>query len=199
MIEWTVRAALGARQVDRVVVSTEDEEIASKARDTGAEVIIRPAEMAGDTARFEPVLLHVLETLRVEEGYEPSLLVTMLCTSPLTLSEDVDGTIEMLLDKEADSALAATPCVPFLWRVNEDGFAEGINHDPTYRFMRQEIPPQYDELGAIYVMRTEGFLKYERQYFGRIVIYPIPPERSVDIDEPTDLVIAQALMALQEK
>ena len=82
MIEWTVRTALGARRVDRVVVSTEDEEIASKARDAGAEIIMRPAEMASDTARFEPVLLHVLETLREEEGYEPSLLVTMLCTEP---------------------------------------------------------------------------------------------------------------------
>lgn len=196
LIAWSVRAALGAEMVSRVVVSTEDAEIAAAAREAGGEVVDRPVELAADDTPNEPVFLHVLETLREQEGYNPDLFVNIQCTSPLATAEDIDGTIKTFLNSDADLALAAVPCHPFIWRIGEDGYAEAVNHDSDFRRRRQDMECSYQELGTIYVSRTETFLKHRRRFYGRKVIYPLPPERGIDIDEPKDLTIAMALLGL---
>jgi N-acylneuraminate cytidylyltransferase len=104
-----VREACRSLRLTRLAVSTDDDEIASVARRYGAEVILRPAEISGDTATSESALLHALEHLRATEQYEPDLLVFLQCTSPLTLAEDIDGTIDVLLATGADTALAVVP------------------------------------------------------------------------------------------
>jgi len=77
-------------------------------------VVWRPAEISGDTSPSEAALLHVLDHLRSTEGYEPDLLVFLQCTSPLTLPEDIDCTVQVLLDEDADTALAVMPFHHFL-------------------------------------------------------------------------------------
>ncbi|MDD2238193.1 MAG: acylneuraminate cytidylyltransferase [Kiritimatiellae bacterium] len=191
LIAWTIDAALAAKRVDRVVVSTDDAEIADVARQWGAEVVLRPVEIAGDTASSESALLHVLETLRTDEQYVPDMLVFLQCTSPLTSAEDVDGTVERLLERGGDTALSVTPFHYFLWREEGAGQAEGINHDKALRLMRQEREAQYLETGAVYVMRAPGFLKAKHRFFGKTVMYEMPPERCLEIDEPSDLEVAE--------
>src|SRR5512147_2780930 len=132
-----------SRYVTRVVVSTDDAEIAAAAQQYGAQVVWRPAEISGDHASSESALLHALEHLHTTEGYQPDLLAFLQCTSPLTLAVDIDGTIQALLEQEADSALAVTPFHYFLWRQEPGGDATGINHQKTCRPLRQEREPQY--------------------------------------------------------
>ena len=156
LIAFNIEQARLSRYVDRLVVSTDDAEIAAVAQQYGAEVVWRPAEISGDTASSESALLHTLEHLRQSEGYEPDVLVFLQCTSPLTLAEDIDGTVQALLDQGADSALATIPFHYFLWR-QADGDAVGINHDKRSRPLRQERQPQYLESGAVYAMRADGF------------------------------------------
>ncbi len=187
MIGWTIDAARRSKYVNRVVVSTDDSAIADVACRFGAEVVKRPAEISGDTASSESALLHVLESLRATEGYESDLLVFLQCTSPLTTAEDVDGVVECLVNGRADSALAVTPFHYFLWRVTEQGGAEGINHDKCRRPMRQERAPQYLETGAVYAMRAAGFLEAKHRFFGTTQMYVMPPERCQEVDEPADL------------
>jgi len=194
LIGWTIEAALAARYVDRVVVSTDDPEIASVSSRFGAEVIMRPPELSGPWASSESALLHVLQTLQETENYQPTEVVFLQCTSPLTLPEDIDGTIRALFDENADSALAVTPFHYFLWRRDKTGDAVGINHDKQSRPMRQEREPQFLETGAVYVMRTEGFKKAKHRFFGKTVLYVMPPERCLEIDDPWDLRIAEVLM-----
>lgn len=194
LVAWTIEAARKTKSIDRVVVSTDDPEIEAVSKEYGAQVISRPAELATDTASSESALLHALDHLAKTEGYEPDILVFLQCTAPLTLPEDIDGTIQALLDEEADCALAVTPFHGFLWRRDEGEGAVGINHDKTVRQMRQDLEPQYLETGAVYVMRTEGFKKAQHRFFGRVAMYVIPRERSLDIDEPVDFLTAEKLM-----
>lgn len=194
LIGWSIAAALGSRHHPRVVVSTDGEDIAAEARRCGAEVILRPASIAGDSAKSEDALLHVLEALRTREGYQPDLLVFLQCTSPLTLSEDIDGTIDALDKDGADTAVAVVPFHYFLWRHNADGHAVGINHDLRFRPLRQEREPQYLEAGAVYVMKADPFREVKHRFFGRVALHVMPAERRWEIDDPIDLEIAASLI-----
>src|SRR5690242_12671648 len=116
LVARAVAAARGARRVSRVVVSTDDPEIARVAREAGAETVVRPPALSGDRVPSEAALLHVLEHLQQGEGYAPELTVFMQCTSPFTTGEDVDGAIDALLAGSADTVLSVTPFHGFLWR-----------------------------------------------------------------------------------
>ncbi len=199
LIAHTIAAAKASVRVGHVVVSTDDAEIADVARRCGAVVVDRPADLAGDTAGSEAALLHALETLEREEGYRPSLLVFLQCTSPLTTAEDIDGTIAALIDEKADTAVSVAPFHYFLWRRDADGGGVGINHDKSVRPLRQERSCQYVETGAVYVMIVEGFRRAKHRFFGRTALYITPAERRWEIDAPLDLAVAATLMAERDR
>jgi N-acylneuraminate cytidylyltransferase len=198
LIAWTIRAAREAKRVTRVVVSTDDAEIARVANECGAGVVWRPAEISGDIASSESALLHVLGHLRETENYRPELLAFLQCTSPLTTAADIDGTIGAMLDQRADSALSAARFFHFVWRVDSDG-ASGVNHDKRVRQRRQERPAEFLENGAIYAMRTEGFLAARHRFFGKTAIYEVEAGRSLEIDEPDDFEVAEVLLRRRDE
>lgn len=197
LLALTIEAARGARRVQRIVVSTDDDAIAEAAQKLGVDVVMRPAELASDTASSESALLHALEQLQAKEHYDPAVLAFLQCTSPLTLPEDIDGTIAALLEEGADSALAVTSFHGFLWRADAAGEAVGINHDKSVRPMRQQRGGQYLETGAVYAMRTSGFRQARHRFFGKTALYVMPPERVLEIDEPLDLELAEMRVRAQ--
>lgn len=194
LIAHMIESALAASSVERVIVSTDDVEIGDVATRFGADVQWRPADLSGDTASSEAALLHALETLEREQAFSPELTVFLQCTSPLTRSEDIDGVVRALIESDADCALTVAPFHRFLWREQQDGTAAGINHDPAVRELRQQRAPQYIETGGVYAMRTEGFLEARHRFFGRVAMHCIPEGRSMEIDEPVDFRIAEALL-----
>jgi YrbI family 3-deoxy-D-manno-octulosonate 8-phosphate phosphatase len=193
LIAWTIEAALGTRSIERVVVSTDDPQIEAVAVRCGAEVIARPAALAGDEASSESALLHALDAL----GERAELLVFLQCTSPLTTAADIDGTVQALLDRDADCAVAVARSHRFLWQVDGEGLAAGVNHDPRSpggRERRQDRPAEFVEAGSVYVCRVEGFRRARSRFFGRIALHEIPAERCWEIDEPLDLEVAEVLL-----
>lgn len=194
LVGWTVEAARAAERVDRVVVSTDDPEIAALSARYGAGVVPRPAEISGDLASSEAALRHALDHLRDTEGYAPERLVFLQCTSPLTAPEDIDGTIEALEREGADTALAVVPFHYFLWRRGDDGGGLGINHDKAVRLLRQQRAPEFLETGAVYVMKTAGFLEVGHRFFGKTALYEMPAERRWEVDDPIDMEIAEVLL-----
>jgi N-acylneuraminate cytidylyltransferase len=193
LIAHTIGRALAAQKVTRVVVSTDDAEIAQVSHAHGAEVVMRPVELAGDTSRSEDALFHVLDHLAASESYAPDLTVFLQCTSPLTTSEDIDGTIDRLIGEGADTAHSVVPFHYFLWRHGQNG-ADGVNHDKSFRLMRQQREPEYLETGSVYVMRTQGFLAERFRFFGRTAMHVIPFDHWQEIDEPLDFQIAEERM-----
>jgi len=194
LISYSIEAASKAQSINRVIVSTDDQAIADISEENGAEIIWRPADIAGDLASSESALLHVLQVLNEKEDYQPDLLVFLQCTSPLTQPEDIDGTVQALLQAKADTSFAAAPFHYFLWSRDSEGMAEGINHKKSSRAMRQQRDGQFIEAGAVYVMRVDGFLKNKHRFFGKTVLYEIPEERCFEIDEPVDLLIAERMI-----
>jgi N-acylneuraminate cytidylyltransferase len=194
LIGYTIENAFQTKLVNRVFVSTDDPEIEKVSKEFGAEVVRRPLELSTDTSSSEEALLHVLECLWQTERYEPELIVFLQCTSPLTEPEDIDGTIQNLIDNQSDSAFAATPFHYFLWKNNAKECAEGINHDETTRVMRQDRTEQFLETGAAYVMKTDGFKQAKHRFFGKTTFHVMPFERCLEIDTLVDFKVAASLL-----
>lgn len=188
LIAWTIETALRAETVGKVVVSTDDEEIGEVSARWGAHVVWRPAAISGDTAPSEEALLHALRHLGIDEG----VLVFLQCTAPLILPEDVDGTVRAL-EGGVHSAFTAAPWHQFPWRL-EGGSAVPVGHTKTFRPRRQDRTSLYVEVGAVYAMDIARFLQEGHRFPGPTALYPIPRERSVEIDDETDFFIAEALM-----
>jgi len=203
LIAHSIEQALQSKVINKVVVSTDSPEIGAISNQCGAEVIWRPDDISGDKASSEGALLHVLETLRNRDNYEPDIMVFLQCTSPLTITEDIDGTIKALLSDNADTALSVAPFHYYLWRLDADTRgninAIGINHNKQSRPLRQEREPQYIETGAVYVMRVQGFLQTRHRFFGKTSLYIMPNSRRLEIDDLVDLKTAEVLMQDRKK
>jgi len=191
LLAWTIEAARAAEQIDRVVVSTDDAEIAEVAKRHGADVVERPAELATDTASSESALLHVLDALREADSYEPDLVVFLQATSPVRESDDIDNAIRHYRSERADSLFSCTRVTDhFLWE-EKDGCYVGANHDYRNRKPRQGITARYLENGSIYVF-TPGLIRKEHNRLGgKIAIYEMPMWKSFQIDDRDDIEVCE--------
>ncbi len=191
LIARAIVAARAADGIDRVVVSTDDPEIAATAREWGAEVVARPAELSGDTAGSESALLHALDEL-ARLGIGVGILVFIQATSPFIDSADLDAAIARVRAGESDSVFSAAESWGFLWRSGATG-ATGINHDHRHRPRRQDREPEFLETGAFYVMDAAGFRQAEHRFFGRVGLALVPEAHSIEIDTEEQLMLASAI------
>lgn len=192
LIARTVRAALLARSVSHVYVSTDSHEIATCAEQAGASIIQRPDSISGDTASSEDALLHACEVWN-QAGSLPDALVFLQTTSPFTTSADIDGAVAKLDSEPADVVLGVAAHHRFQWCQNEDGCLSAVGHDMFSRPRRQELSNRFVETGALYVMRTPGFVKSRFRFFGKVVGHELPEESMLEIDTPQDLLVARAI------
>lgn len=192
LVRRAVEAARDAVTIDAVVVSTDGDAIAAEARASGARVVRRPAALAGDEASSESAVLHVLDELAAA-GEEPEVVVFLQATSPFIDPGDLDAAIARIVDGHADSVFAAAPSHAFLWRTASDGSAVAVNHDASTRPRRQDRAPEHRETGAFYVFRTDGFRARRHRFHGRVEVVLVDAASAIDIDDPSDLALAEAL------
>ena len=196
-IPLIARAIVSAREadgIDRVVVSTDSDEIAAVAREWGAEVVTRPAELSGDTASSESALEHALDELG-RLGVDVGILVFIQATSPFIDPADLDAAVERVRAGESDTVFSAVESWGFLWRRSVTG-ATGINHDHRHRPRRQERELEFLETGAFYVMDAAGFRRAKHRFFGRIGVALVPEAHAIEIDTEEQLALASAIAPL---
>ncbi|MFF1303146.1 cytidylyltransferase domain-containing protein [Streptomyces sp. NPDC058307] len=205
LVARAVRECRATRLVTDVLVSTDDQAIAAAAREAGAEVVLRPAAIAGDTATSEAAVLHALDTHEALHGAAVDVVVFVQCTSPFVVREDIDGVAAAVVEDGADTAVTVAPFHGFIWRDAEapqdaagstTGGGFGVNHDKSYRPRRQDRPQDLLETGAAYAMDAPGFRKHQHRFFGRTELVRTDPARVLEIDDPHDLARARALAPL---
>jgi N-acylneuraminate cytidylyltransferase len=193
LIEWTIRSALAAKRLGRVVVSTDDGEITEVSRRAGADVPFRrPAELALDATPTEPVMLHALDELE-RLGYRPDAVVLLQPTSPARRPGSIDAAIELLDTARADSVVGVCENHHFFWRKPQ---APEALYDYRNRPRRQDITDRwYRENGSIYVTRTSTLRTEKNRLGGRIAMHVMSEQESWEIDTEADLRVVAALMA----
>ena len=200
LVAYTIEAARKSRWIGRVLVSTNDPEIAAASKRFGAEVpFLRPAELARDETPTLPVLQHVLAQLKSAEKYEPEIIVLLQPTSPLRRVEDIDRAVALLHQTGADSvvSLCAAEHSPY-WmnRLEGDRVLPFLDNVPEYE-RRQDLPPVYRLNGAVYATRRRILMEQDRLLGEDTRGIVMDAESSVDIDTPLDLRIA--MLILQER
>lgn len=197
LVTRAVQACLAARLVTDVAVSTDDPAIAEAARAAGAEVVLRPADIAGDTATSEAAVLHAMDAYEAIRGGVVDVVLLVQCTSPFLTGEEVDGVAAAVIEGGADTAHTVAPFHGFVWREGDgDDGGHGVNHDKATRPRRQDRPQDLLETGAAYAMRAPGFRAAGHRFFGRTALVRTEPARVLEIDEPDDLDRARALAPL---
>lgn len=158
LIAYTIDAGKGAQYIDRIIVSTDDAEIAATAKALGAEVpFVRPTEFAADDTRDYPVFEHALQWLAEHEDYRPDIVVQLRPTSPLRTSQDIDRTIAALAEHpEADSARTVTEPEqsPYkMFRIKDAGYLEPLLTIPgvpeSFNLPGQKLPKAYKHVGYV--------------------------------------------------
>jgi len=199
LIAWTIETALKTACLERIIVSTDDEEIAKIAKAYGSEVpFSRPKEFAHDDTTDMPVYEHTLTWLGENEGYIPDIIVWLRPTAPLRTSEDIEKAVDILVESKADwvrSVCEAEHHPYWMYRLvngKMESFIEGIDIRSYIR--RQLMPPAYRVNGTVDVTWRETILEKKILYSGNMQAYVMPVERSIDVDTEMDFAFIKTLM-----
>lgn len=183
VVAHSVVHARNSALVSEVYVSTDDPEIAEVARRYGAEVVLRPPDLANDTATSESALLHVLDELNRQGKPDPDLMVFLQCTSPVRRPDDIDNAIRALLAEEADSLFSACEFNRLIWAVDGERLYS-LNYNFHRRQREQEMAKQFRENGSIYVLKPEILRANDNRMGGKIAVYEMDFWSSYQIDAP---------------
>lgn len=199
LIAHSIEVAIAAPSVHRTVVSTDDVAIAESAKKYGAEVpFLRPAELAGDSSQVVDAVIHLLESLKRTEKYEPTHVMLLQPTSPLRTSDDIEKAVALLRERNADSLVSVCRSENLLFTKGEDDVLHALTGQQSAN--RQEVPTCYRLDGSmIYLTQTEMLLAARSFLSGKLVGYEIERWRAVDLDEPQDFVLGERIFGMRDE
>ena len=193
LLAYSIGQALQIPEIDKVVVSTDDREIADVAAAKGSGVIMRPAELATDQATTESAMLHALDVLG-REGDEYDYTVIIEPTSPLRSPATVQRCLRLAIDRSASVVITVTEIKSNLGRLRNDRFTPLIPNAPR---RRQDREPTFAEVGVAYVVSTTHLRKSGRIFDGPDpMAIAVDPIEAIDINTPADLILCSALLGV---
>ena len=204
LIAWSIEHALAVKRIERVIVSTDSEEIATVAREYGAEVpFIRPAELAQDDSPEWLAWRHALHYFFEMTGDLPEVMVSVPSTAPLRLPQDIENCLNEYEKNEADIVITITKAhrSPYfnMVKINADGTVGLVNPPQSAISRRQDAPVVYDMATVCYVANPSFIMNHSGIFEGRVKAVQIPTERAIDIDTLLDFQIAESLFNIREQ
>lgn len=204
LIAWSIEHALAVNRIERVIVSTDSEEIAAVAREYGAKVpFIRPAELARDDSPEWLAWRHALNYLQESEGALPQMMVSVPATAPLRLPLDIENCLDEYEKGDADMVITVTDAhrSPYFNMVkgHPDGTVGLVISPQSAIARRQDAPTVYDVTTVAYVVRPEFVMSHNGAFEGRVRAVHVPTERAIDIDTLLDFQIAECLLNSREQ
>ena len=200
LIYYSINSALQSQYIDKVIVSTDDEEIKEISIHFGAEIVERPSNLAEDESTTIDVVFHVLDMLK-ENSYEPTIIILIQPTSPLRDIEDIDKAIELFLKSKCDTLMSVreTKHPPFWCFKLEEGLLKTIFDIKYLSIISQDLEKAYQLNGSIYIARPKVLKRNKSFYSENTIPYIMPFEKSIDIDDEFDFMIAEFLMQKLKK
>jgi CMP-N-acetylneuraminic acid synthetase len=204
LIAWSITHALTVNRIERVIVSTDSEEIAAVARDYCAEVpFIRPTELARDDSPEWLAWRHALNYLLESTGALPEVMVSVPTTAPLRLPLDIENCLDEYEKGDTDMVITITDAHrnPYfnMVKANEDGTVGLVNPPQSTIARRQDAHVVYDMATVCYVANSEFVMTHKAIFEGRVKAVHVPTERAIDIDTLLDFQIAEILLNMREQ
>ena len=195
LITYTINEALKLKKINEVIVSTDDNEIAKISKELGANVILRPKELAEDDSPVIKAVIHVMEQLK--EKYDQSTLIILLQpTSPLRTKDDIEKCIDLFFNNECESVLSICELShPPEWNLKiKRGFLKPLHGYINFEKRTQDCEKVFIANGAIFIATLETLQRYNSFLTKKTIPYVMPIERSIDIDNEIDFILAELLM-----
>ncbi|MHA1491130.1 MAG: acylneuraminate cytidylyltransferase family protein [Promethearchaeota archaeon] len=197
LIAHTIEVAKKSRIFDRIIVSTDNEEIAEVAKDYGAEVpFIRPMELATDTADAMDVVIHALKWFK-NQGHDFDYVMKLQPTSPLRIEQDIINSMDLIIQKDGDSVISVSECDhhPF-WSntLGPDLKMNSFIKKEIRKKNRQDLPIYYRLNGAIFLSKTDKLITTKDWFGENSYAYIMDSKRAIDIDSEFDFDIATFLI-----
>ena len=199
LIAWTIEQAKSSRYIDKVIVSTDDPEIAEIAEKCGAEVpFLRPKELATDDAKTIDVIMHAVNRFE-NEGEYFDIIVLLEPTSPLRKEDDLDNSIEFFIKNidKVDSLVSVGEVHlenPYIMKKVENGCVKPFIEIDENLYQRQQLPKIYFPYGVIYLSKTSTLKKYKTFYQERTIPYLIERWQNYEIDDVYDFTCIEAIL-----
>ena len=197
LIAWTIEQAENSKYINKVIVSTDDEEIAKISKEFGAEVpFLRPEELARDDSPTIDAIMHAINWFEKREEFF-NIIVLLQPTSPLRTTNDIDKAIELFLnDKNALSLVSVKENEhPPFWSFKiENNLINPLFGDEYLKKRRQELPKSYMPNGAIYISCVDVLKEYKSFYTPKTISYIMSSERSIDIDNEFDFSLVEFVL-----
>jgi len=198
LITWTIEQAQNCKFFDKLIVSTDDNQIAKISKDYGAEVpFLRPKELATDNSSTIDTIIHTINFME-NQSYHPEVVVLLQPTSPLRTSEDIETALRLFIDhkKNCSSVISVTEYdhSPYWSLKIENEYLKPNFGEKFLKMRRQDLPQLYMPNGSIYISSTEDLRKFNGFFGDKIIPYIMPKERSVDIDTTLDFKLAELLL-----
>ncbi|MCB0393841.1 MAG: acylneuraminate cytidylyltransferase family protein [Bdellovibrionales bacterium] len=192
LLAWSIEQALQSESVDHVFVSSDSEEILSVAETYGAKPILRPPELASDTATSESAWLHAVDT--IEEGFgKMEYVIGMQPTSPVRESADLDKAVIFTRENGYDSVFSGSEIADFcIWTGGSE--LKSLTYDYLNRKRRQEFGVQYLENGSFYVFRPQVLREKNNRLGGKIGVFTMPIWKSFEVDDLEGLEFLKVIM-----
>lgn len=180
LISYTIEAALKSKYLDKILVSTDDKEIAEISEQCGAQVLARPKNLAQDATLMQPVLEHA-----VLNSNKPDIIILLHPTSPLRTDVHIDKAIDEFFKNNYDSLLSVCHSHAFIWRKKQDE-AFAINYDFRKRINRQDQELEYKENGAIYITNYDVLMNKHNILDKKVGLYVMLEKDSIEVDTEFD-------------
>lgn len=197
LLAYAIEAATKSKCFDDIVVSTDSEQIRKFANEFGdIAPFTRPAGLAGDNVGRIEAVKHAVEWME-KNGVKYDIVADLGAVTPLRITDDIKKPIDMLIDGNHDNVFSVTPCSrnPYYNMVEEvEGKISVVKDMGEDLSSRQRAPKVYDMNDSINVMWRDNVWKHARAFSGNSMIYVMPRERSIDIDEPIDLLIVSTIL-----
>jgi CMP-N,N'-diacetyllegionaminic acid synthase len=193
LLTWTLQTARQASAVDRLVVVTDDPRISELAWNSGAETVASGPRSGDQPETLESITLHVLDVLEHGKQFRAEFIIFLDPAFPLRKASDIDGAVNLVRSRGADSVFSATPLSGLVWRRRE---GEWISVDHDYHDEhRYDVPSDsVAENGVIYAVRPRVLQRTNNRIGGKIVVYRTPMERSWPICSEADVAVAERLL-----
>ncbi|MDQ7837082.1 MAG: acylneuraminate cytidylyltransferase family protein [Thermodesulfobacteriota bacterium] len=197
LVAYTIIEAQRSRRLTRLILSSEDREILELSSSLECEIILRPSELASDSAASPPCLIHAVEAIEKCSGFKTDVVVLLQPTTPFRTYKTIDACIELLLEKGVDSVVSVMKAPHYVnphWvRKIEDGFLRPYLNVKDFT-RRQDLPEVYWRNGQVYAVRKEVLFKTGDLYGEKCLPFIMDEDFQINIDHPVDFRFAEYLL-----
>jgi len=195
LIKFTIEAAKKTKKINKIIVTSDDKKILKISKKLKTDIVKRPKNLSGDSSATELAIFQALNHFYKDNLNSVKNIILLQPTSPLRNAKDIAQCINLFERKKYDSIFSAFKKKDFIWKINKNNI-QSLSYNFKKRKKTQIMKELIFENGAIYIFKVKKFLRYKNRLFGKIGIYYMDKNKSIDIDDMNDVKLVEKIFRI---